>query len=281
MSTQPLGLIDNWLRHIRDVAPVEPRGARRDRRFPRRAIDRLCRAQRRGAGRERVPHDDRPGRVAARADGRPCTAGSTRCATACCAISGWWSSRRSRFHPSTGWSSEGVIASAAMELRALTVLDSLQPQLTGFLQTVCAGLHAARTGGGAVHRDRARHRDQPAHRRGAQGDDVPARHADRRARLRDARAARQRQGAGRGRGRRDPRAAWASSARTASSRTIVSSQIITGDRRPPEPADQPDAPRRHDHARARRCTSSRCTRRPTRRSRPTRPRRPRTSTCSR
>jgi hypothetical protein len=28
---------------------------------------------------------------------------------------------------------------AAMELRALTVLDSLQPQLTGFLQTVCAG----------------------------------------------------------------------------------------------------------------------------------------------
>jgi len=27
----------------------------------------------------------------------------------------------------------------AMELRALTVLDSLQPQLTGFLQTVCSG----------------------------------------------------------------------------------------------------------------------------------------------
>src|SRR5207248_11660339 len=26
-----------------------------------------------------------------------------------------------------------------MELRALTVLDSLQPQFTGFLQTVCAG----------------------------------------------------------------------------------------------------------------------------------------------
>ena len=26
-----------------------------------------------------------------------------------------------------------------MELRALTILDSLQPQLTGFLQTVCAG----------------------------------------------------------------------------------------------------------------------------------------------
>src|SRR5690242_7948222 len=26
-----------------------------------------------------------------------------------------------------------------MELRALTVIDSLQPQLTGFLQTVCAG----------------------------------------------------------------------------------------------------------------------------------------------
>jgi hypothetical protein len=26
-----------------------------------------------------------------------------------------------------------------MELRALTVLDSLQPQLTGFLQTVCSG----------------------------------------------------------------------------------------------------------------------------------------------
>src|SRR6187455_2864077 len=32
-----------------------------------------------------------------------------------------------------------MIAFAAMELRALTVLDSLQPQLTGFLQTVCAG----------------------------------------------------------------------------------------------------------------------------------------------
>jgi hypothetical protein len=28
---------------------------------------------------------------------------------------------------------------AAMELRALAVLDSLQPQLTGFLQTVCSG----------------------------------------------------------------------------------------------------------------------------------------------
>ena len=26
-----------------------------------------------------------------------------------------------------------------MELRALTILDSLQPQLTGFLQTVCSG----------------------------------------------------------------------------------------------------------------------------------------------
>ena len=26
-----------------------------------------------------------------------------------------------------------------MELRALIVLDSLQPQLTGFLQTVCSG----------------------------------------------------------------------------------------------------------------------------------------------
>src|SRR5690349_2314275 len=26
-----------------------------------------------------------------------------------------------------------------MELRALTILDSIQPQLTGFLQTVCAG----------------------------------------------------------------------------------------------------------------------------------------------
>jgi len=32
-----------------------------------------------------------------------------------------------------------VIAWPAMELRALTVLDSLQPQLTGFLQTVCSG----------------------------------------------------------------------------------------------------------------------------------------------
>ena len=32
-----------------------------------------------------------------------------------------------------------VLASPPMELRALTVLDSLQPQLTGFLQTVCAG----------------------------------------------------------------------------------------------------------------------------------------------
>ncbi len=32
-----------------------------------------------------------------------------------------------------------MLAFVAMELRALTVLDSLQPQLTGFLQTVCAG----------------------------------------------------------------------------------------------------------------------------------------------
>ena len=32
-----------------------------------------------------------------------------------------------------------MVACRAMELRALTVLDSLQPQLTGFLQTVCAG----------------------------------------------------------------------------------------------------------------------------------------------
>src|SRR6266567_2459736 len=36
-------------------------------------------------------------------------------------------------------SARAVLASPAMELRALTVLDSLQPQLTGFLQTVCAG----------------------------------------------------------------------------------------------------------------------------------------------
>jgi hypothetical protein len=34
---------------------------------------------------------------------------------------------------------QAVIACRTMELRALTVLDSLQPQLTGFLQTVCAG----------------------------------------------------------------------------------------------------------------------------------------------
>lgn len=34
---------------------------------------------------------------------------------------------------------EGCVSVAAMELRALTVIDSLQPQLTGFLQTVCAG----------------------------------------------------------------------------------------------------------------------------------------------
>ena len=32
-----------------------------------------------------------------------------------------------------------MLACPAMELRALTVLDSLQPQLTGFLQTVCSG----------------------------------------------------------------------------------------------------------------------------------------------
>ena len=32
-----------------------------------------------------------------------------------------------------------VLAWRAMELRALAVLDSLQPQLTGFLQTVCSG----------------------------------------------------------------------------------------------------------------------------------------------
>lgn len=32
-----------------------------------------------------------------------------------------------------------MVASSGMELRALTILDSLQPQLTGFLQTVCAG----------------------------------------------------------------------------------------------------------------------------------------------
>ena len=32
-----------------------------------------------------------------------------------------------------------------MELRALTVLDSLQPQLTGFLQMVCSGFIRAVT----------------------------------------------------------------------------------------------------------------------------------------
>ncbi len=32
-----------------------------------------------------------------------------------------------------------MVPSAAMELRTYTVLDSLQPQMTGFLQTVCAG----------------------------------------------------------------------------------------------------------------------------------------------
>ncbi len=63
MGSAKLGLIDNWLRHIKDVY--------RDHRDeldaidePEARADRLCEIQRPGAGEERVFDDDRPGSVA-------------------------------------------------------------------------------------------------------------------------------------------------------------------------------------------------------------------------
>ncbi len=82
-----IGLADNWLRHVEDVAlkhgallDAQP-GARRARRAP-------VRAQRRRAGRQRVPHDDRPRRRGNAASRSRCTASSSVCATDCCAGSG-------------------------------------------------------------------------------------------------------------------------------------------------------------------------------------------------
>ena len=57
------GLIDNWLRHVQDVAHEHARSAapRRGGRPRRSALP----AQRRRAGHERLPHDDRPGGLGA------------------------------------------------------------------------------------------------------------------------------------------------------------------------------------------------------------------------
>ena len=57
-----------------------------------------------------------------------------------------------------------------MELRTFTVLDSLQPQLTGFLQTVCQGFMPLEEQAALFIEIAPGHRDQPAHRRRAQGD---------------------------------------------------------------------------------------------------------------
>ena len=61
-----IGLADNWLRHVQDVAekhrrlPRTPRAGSPSRRRP-------VRAQRHRAGRQRLPDDDRAGRLGARA----------------------------------------------------------------------------------------------------------------------------------------------------------------------------------------------------------------------
>ena len=69
-----------------------------------------------------------------------------------------------------------------------------------------ARILAGAVSGFAVGRDRAGHRDQPGHRRRAQGDAGPARRAGRRARLRPARGPRSRQGRGAVGRRDDPQA---------------------------------------------------------------------------
>ena len=64
-----LGLIDNWLRHIQDIAGehAEDLAGRAD---PADRVEPPVRAERRGPGVERVSHDGRAGRLEARAGAR-------------------------------------------------------------------------------------------------------------------------------------------------------------------------------------------------------------------
>ncbi len=77
------GLIDNWLRHVMDVHEkhADEIASLPEERSARPAV----RAQRRRAGRERLPDDDRRGRVGARPGADRCTGSCTGSTTACCA----------------------------------------------------------------------------------------------------------------------------------------------------------------------------------------------------
>ena len=115
-----------------------------------------------------------------------------------------------------------------MELRALTFIDVLQPQLAGFLQTVAQGflpldgqasLIVEIAPGIAINAltDVALKRAR-----------VAPGHADRRARLRPARAARLRSGRGARGGGRHPRASWSCAETDRLAPRMLSREIITG-----------------------------------------------------
>ena len=83
-----VGLADNWLRHVGDVA--QKHAALLDERRAGLAAPRApVRAQRDRAGRQRLPDHRRAGRLGARPAAVACTAGSTACSTAACANWAW------------------------------------------------------------------------------------------------------------------------------------------------------------------------------------------------
>ena len=142
-----------------------------------------------------------------------------------------------------------AVSSAPMELRALTFIDVLQPQLAGFLQTVAQGflpldgqasLVVEIAPGIAINAltDVALKRAR-----------VAPGHADRGARLRLARAARLRSGRGAGGGGGDSRRAGAGRERSAGAADAVA-RNHHWHRRPPVGHDQPHATRRHAARRA-------------------------------
>ena len=150
----------------------------------------------------------------------------------------------------------GGILRRRMELRALTFIDVLQPQLAGFLQTVAQGflpldgqasLVVEIAPGIAINAltDVALKRAR-----------VAPGHADRRARVRPARAARVRSGRGARGGGGDSGRAEAGRDRPAGAADAVARNHHWR-RRPPVGHDQPDATRRHAARRRRRCTRSR------------------------
>ena len=157
-----------------------------------------------------------------------------------------------------------------MDLRTFSYIDVLQPQLAWFLQTVAQGflpldgqaaLFVEIAPGIAINTltDVALKRTR-----------VDPGDADRRARLRPARAAHLRSGRGARGGRGDPRQARRWPRPSGWRRACSREQIITGIDGHQSAHDQPHAPRRHDRPAARRSTRWRCSRPATRRSPPTR-----------